>query len=121
MVELKYFKTTEFDSPDLKDSGENMDVKTVLMLDCLREKYGKPIIISSGFRTKEYNSKIGGAKNSWHLRGRAVDIPCTSLSDRFNLVKYALEIGFTGIEIADKHIHLDTRDTTPVIFTGKSK
>lgn len=44
------------------------------ILDPLREKYGKPIIVSSGYRCKKLNSAIGGAKNSQHCLGFAADI-----------------------------------------------
>ena len=47
-------------------------VKTIL--DPLREKYGKPIIVTSGFRCKKLNRILGGSKTSQHQTGEAVDI-----------------------------------------------
>lgn len=44
------------------------------ILDPLREAYGKPIIVSSGFRSKELNAAIGGVNNSQHMQGYAADI-----------------------------------------------
>ena len=35
---------------------------------------GKDIIIRSGYRSPKYNSQVGGAKNSQHLYGKAVDV-----------------------------------------------
>jgi hypothetical protein len=43
-------------------------------LNDLREEYGKPIIVLSGARCAEHNAKVGGAKQSAHIEGRAVDI-----------------------------------------------
>ena len=43
------------------------------ILDPLREKVGV-IIVSSGYRSESYNKQIGGAKNSQHVKGEAVDI-----------------------------------------------
>ena len=40
----------------------------------IREKYGAPIIVDSGFRTPAVNSAVKGSKNSYHLQGRAADI-----------------------------------------------
>lgn len=40
----------------------------------LREAYGKPIIVTSGYRCPELNVKVGGAKNSQHSKGQAADI-----------------------------------------------
>ncbi|NMB81968.1 MAG: peptidase M15, partial [Ignavibacteria bacterium] len=35
----------------------------------LRDYYNKPIIVTSGWRTPEHNKEVGGATNSYHLRG----------------------------------------------------
>ena len=43
-------------------------------LQVLRDFVNKPIRINSGYRRPEYNAKIGGAKNSYHMRGMAADI-----------------------------------------------
>ena len=40
----------------------------------VREYFNKPILITSFFRTKEVNKKIGGAKNSQHMLGEAIDM-----------------------------------------------
>lgn len=52
------------------------------ILEPIRQKTGKPIIISSGFRCKELNYRIGGAKNSDHTTGNAVDIKCKGMTVR---------------------------------------
>lgn len=44
------------------------------ILDPLRKYYGKPIIVTSGFRCEELNTLIGGSKTSDHKQGRAADI-----------------------------------------------
>lgn len=43
-------------------------------MDEIREQYGKPININSWFRCKALNAEVGGAENSKHLTGLAVDI-----------------------------------------------
>ncbi|MGB0454853.1 MAG: D-Ala-D-Ala carboxypeptidase family metallohydrolase [Bacteriovoracaceae bacterium] len=40
----------------------------------LREKIGKPLIVTSGFRCQSHNFKVGGLPNSRHTRGQAIDI-----------------------------------------------
>ena len=42
-------------------------------LEVLREHFGQPLIINSGYRTEEYNAKAGGAKKSKHLTASAAD------------------------------------------------
>ena len=44
------------------------------VLDPLREMYGKPIMVSSGFRNYETNKAVGGSKSSDHMSGCAADI-----------------------------------------------
>ena len=50
------------------------------LLDPIREAWGKPIIVSSGYRCKELNALVGGVKNSHHLLGCAADITAPLLS-----------------------------------------
>ena len=44
------------------------------VLDPLREAWGSPIIVTSGYRCEELNKRVGGVKTSYHLRGMAADI-----------------------------------------------
>lgn len=43
-------------------------------LQILRDEIGRPISISSGYRSPAHNAKIKGAKNSYHVKGMAADI-----------------------------------------------
>ena len=44
------------------------------ILDPLREAYGKPIIVTSGFRCEELNDLVNGVRGSQHRTGQAADI-----------------------------------------------
>lgn len=48
------------------------------VLDPLREAYGKPISVSSGFRSRDLNRAVRGASSSSHLLGQAADIYCAN-------------------------------------------
>lgn len=52
-----------------------------------RYKYGKPIIVTSGYRCEELNKKVGGVKNSQHLYGCAADLVCSDMRTLFNLLR----------------------------------
>lgn len=41
-----------------------------------RSYFAKPFNITSGYRTQEYNKKVGGAVNSQHTKGEAIDFMC---------------------------------------------
>ena len=59
-------------------------------LEPLRLWYGEPIVINSGFRTASQNAKVGGAKNSYHCLGAAVDIRCESMDDAIQKAAWLL-------------------------------
>lgn len=56
------------------------------VLDPIREKYGKPIYVSSGYRCRQLNALVGGAANSQHLKGEAADIKAANNKELFNLI-----------------------------------
>ena len=64
-------------------------------LEVLRERVGTPIIINSGYRSPQLNRKIGGATNSNHLTGCAVDIRTSGMEQAICyaaiLINYAKE------------------------------
>lgn len=55
------------------------------VLDPLREMYGKPITINSGYRCPKLNAAVGGAKSSQHMRGEAADITAGSKTENKKL------------------------------------
>ena len=67
------FKAREFRCRDGSDAIM-IDQTLVVLLQCIREHFGKPITITSGYRTAAHNKSVGGAKSSQHLLGRAADI-----------------------------------------------
>ena len=71
---FNYFEYEHFDSPDVQGSGQMMDLKIIQMLDKARAIYGKPIYITSGYRTEAHNEKVGGVSGSSHLKGLAADV-----------------------------------------------
>lgn len=53
---------------------ENLIALVDNVLDPLREAFGKPIIVNSGYRCAELNKAVDGAPTSQHMRGEAADI-----------------------------------------------
>tara|TARA_R110000796_G_scaffold113033_1_gene224737 strand:+ start:408 stop:776 length:369 start_codon:yes stop_codon:yes gene_type:complete len=105
---IKYFTVDEFDSPDLKGSGVNMDMAFVEVLDKVREIAETPFKVNSGYRSASHNKKVKGSPNSSHLRGLAADIHCTDSDSRLRIVYAAIEKGVNRIGVGKTFIHLDT-------------
>lgn len=53
---------------------ENLQYGCDMVLDPLRRMLGKPIVVTSGYRSHIVNKLVGGVKNSWHQDGNAVDL-----------------------------------------------
>lgn len=131
-VRLRHFKLKEFDSPDEKGSGKNMDKTFLLFLDELRNRCGFPFKITSAFRTKSHHEKLGKLgyktiKNSAHLEGIAADVAITDSYKRALFVAFALEISSEldlpfrlGIAGKDKgnfiHIDISEKLSSPKIW-----
>lgn len=58
------------------------------VLEPLRKHLGRPIHVNSGFRCKALNEIVGGAPRSYHLKGRAADIPWSQ--DAYDYIRYHL-------------------------------
>ena len=86
------------------------------LLTKIRISYGKPMIITSAVRCSRHNLASGGSPQSYHLEGRAVDVACPISTDRYRLIKYAIECGARGIGIGSNFIHIDDRDTAEKIW-----
>ncbi len=57
------------------------------LLDPIREAWGEPIVVSSGYRCKQLNTLVGGVKNSHHILGCAADIIAGNRADHRKLFK----------------------------------
>lgn len=121
---VQHFKQSEFDCPSEVGSGDNMWPRVVFMLDALRSLLGRPLPINSGYRTPAHNKAIGGAPKSAHMEGLAVDIGTRKLTkaQRQTLIAYAIQLGFTGIGIAQTFVHLDMKARRASwIYKGKGQ
>jgi len=90
----------------------DMDPGQMDAMEWLRAWLDRPLIITSGFRCPGHNAdpKVGGAKNSPHMRGLACDIQVVGGVQRAEMVGAAFkpDSPFVGIGPAKKFVHLDT-------------
>ena len=89
---------------------DTVDADLLDMLETLRRRFGQPITITSGNRCAEYNAKIGGAKNSQHLYGRAADIVVKDVTPKeiYNALNAYLH-NRCGLGLYSGWVHVDTR------------
>lgn len=85
-------------------------------LEALRKHLGQPIKITSGYRSKEHNKKIGGALNSMHITGMAADIQVEGvkpieLAKAIELLIKNGKMKEGGLGIYSTWIHYDHRGT----------
>lgn len=113
---LKYFDIDEF---ACSETGENeISYSFVTQLDALREACGFPFVITSGYRSTTHSSEVSKPNGpGQHCLGIAADIAVNGGAQRFILVKQALEMEFTGIGVAKSFIHIDQRETTPMMWS----
>ena len=67
-------KTKGIDNTPNPYIKKNLEALIENVLDPVREWYGKPIYVNSGYRCTELNKAVGGVNNSQHVNGEAADI-----------------------------------------------
>lgn len=116
-------------NPDLGIIPNLCDILAIL--NCVRTKYGKPIKITSGYRSPDVNKKVGGVKDSAHMYGLAVDVqPIEKNLDNYltiqnYFISFASQLGYNVIVIHEypkndipSWLHLEISKVKPSkIFT----
>lgn len=119
-----------FTSKEFDCQGSGCCSKTIIneqlveYLQKIREHFGKPITITSGYRCATHNRSVGGATGSRHTKGDAADIVVSGVTPR-EVAQYAESIGIKGIGLyetnADGHfVHIDTR-TSKSFWYGQAQ
>ena len=92
--------------PNVKELAKNLQV--------IRDRIGKPIFVTSGYRDQVYNKKVGGVSKSQHLTASASDIQVRDLTPQ-ELYKIILDLmlgGFVkkgGLGLYKTFVHYDIR------------
>jgi zinc D-Ala-D-Ala carboxypeptidase len=115
-MNLRYFSISEFACRCGKCEN-HIDLGFVRELDELRHRYGRPLIVSSGYRCPAHNSKVSNTgRTGPHTTGKAADL-LVDRGDAFQLLRLAMGMSFTGIGLQQKgsgrFLHLDTLPNAP--------
>lgn len=81
---------------------ENLEALIENVLDPLREAYGKPIYVNSGYRCPELNKAVGGVSTSEHQSGRAADIDTHDYEENKKLFKLIQELNLPFRQLIDE-------------------
>lgn len=113
----KNFPTNSWHWPDFKpyemrsksDNRLMIDPASMDKLQALRTLLGKPMFITSAYRSPAHNKKVGGAKASKHLLAKAFDVQMRN-HDPAQFEAAARQVGFTGFGFYESSafIHIDT-------------
>lgn len=114
MVKMSDWKWPNFTPKEIacKGTGELVvDYDGLNALQEFRKIIGKPFSPNSAYRSASHNAKVGGAKNSYHRKGNAFDIPIKSGITRAAIHEAAKKAGFKGIIDYNTFVHIDRRST----------
>lgn len=89
----------------------NLEAIIEKVLDPLREKWGKPIIVTSGYRCPKLNTIIGGASGSQHMKGEAVDIRTATdtRDENMKLLKILLKSDIVYDQVISEYVDAQGR------------
>ena len=111
---LKYFKKEEF---NCQHTGNNeMKLEFLKKLEQLREACNFPFVITSGYRDKTHPIEAKKSTVGTHAQGIACDIAVNGGNQRYIIAKEAAKLGFNGIGVAKSFMHVDIRESTPVVW-----
>lgn len=87
-----------------------LDEDAMDKLQALRNRLGRPLLLTSAYRSPEHNRNVKGARNSFHMRGMAFDVRMEN-QDPHEFMKAAKAVGFTGTGSYPRSgfIHVDNR------------
>lgn len=111
---MKYFSVPELTDSDTArrrkidntaptHAVENLTTLVQYVLDPLREAWGKPLTVNSGYRCPKLNQAVGGVATSYHLKGMAADISAGSTVDNRRLFQLVLDLGLPYTELIGEH------------------
>lgn len=113
----KNFSLQEFASKDGAAFPHEVIKNLAILADQLqviRDHFGKPIEITSGYRSPDHNAKIKGAKHSYHTKGMAADIKVQGVEPKevAAVIKRMMDTGMIlkgGLKAYSSWVHYDFR------------
>lgn len=114
MIESKNFTASELTCSCCGKSG--VQQWALDKLQQVRDSYLRPMTITSAYRCDEHPIEKAKSKGGTHNQGIAFDIYVGSGAERYELIMCAMLCGASGIGVENNFVHLDWRDSTPVMW-----
>lgn len=92
----------KIDNTPTREAEANLTELINKVLDPLRKAYGKPITVTSGYRSPRLNASVGGVKTSQHQKGQAADITAGSPEENKRLFDLAQELNLPFCQLIDE-------------------
>lgn len=111
---MKYFTIKELtesntatrlkiDNTPTEEVINNLESLVNNILDKIREAYGKPITVNSGYRCPKLNTAIGGSKTSQHITGKAADITVGNRQANRSLFQFIQKLDLPFDQLIDEY------------------
>ncbi len=109
----KYFKEAEFLRCNPPCSIDQMDPDFLSKLDRIRERAGIPMVLNSAYRSRAWELMHGRSGEGDHPQGKGVDVRCNTSSNRYKIMRAALEIGIRRLGVGKSFIHIGDAENLP--------
>lgn len=114
LTDMKYFTIEELtasttavargiDNTPTPGVRQNLERLVNNLLDPLRQAWGKPLTVNSGYRCPALNAAVGGVGGSHHVLGMAADITTGNKVDNRRLFQMVLDLGLPFTQMIDEH------------------
>jgi uncharacterized protein YcbK (DUF882 family) len=129
---MKYFTIKELcksttanklgiDNTPTEEVEKNLTALVDNVLDALREAWGRPLTVNSGYRCAKLNTAVKGSKTSQHMTGCAADITTGSKESNKKLFELAQNLKLPFDQLIDEynyswvHISYNSRNRRQVL------
>lgn len=107
MITSRHFSESELKKCFPPSSLQDMKQSTMDRFDKARDYAGIPLVITCAYRTPQWDKDRDRSGTGAHTLGRAMDIRCRSMKNRYKIITALLKAGFTRIGVYETFIHAD--------------
>ena len=94
------------------DAIRDVSPDLLARLERLRERLGRPLVVTSGIRCAWQNQRVGGVDGSEHVLGRAADLAMPTSPERYAVIEanFTVPTLFTRLGVGGTFVHVGVSD-----------